>query len=128
MPVCEPGVTNTKTSQDHLSVSGPMGGGTPSVDGGLNQGQLISGSPASIPAGLPRLAECSGDRRIEVLKRQGQGIRWRKKTGPFGHAIRPFITRQSHVGRDPTEGNVFATGVKSGQEALYFQDQSMPGV
>ena len=30
MPVCELGVTNTKTSQDHLSVSGPLCGGTPS--------------------------------------------------------------------------------------------------
>ena len=44
-----PCVTNTKTSQDYLSVSSPVCGGTPSVDGGLNQDQVISGSPASIP-------------------------------------------------------------------------------
>ena len=69
MPMCEPGVT--KTSQDHLSVSGPSCGGTPSVDGGLNKGQLIAGSPVTIPTGLPRLTDCSGNRRIEVLKRQG---------------------------------------------------------
>ena len=43
-------------------------------------------------------------------------------------AIRPLITRQSHMGRDPAEGDVFAVGVKSGQEALYFQDQGVPGV
>ena len=41
MPMCEPGVTNTETSQDNLSVSGPVDGGTPSVDGGLNQGSLF---------------------------------------------------------------------------------------
>ena len=64
-------VTNTKTSQDHLSVSVPLDRGTPSVNGGLNQGQLISGSPASNPACLLRLTDCSGNRRIEVLKRQG---------------------------------------------------------
>ena len=44
MPVCEPGVSNTKTSQDYLSVSIPLCGGTLSADGGRNQGQLISGS------------------------------------------------------------------------------------
>ena len=71
MPMCEPGVTNTMTSQDHLSVSSSSCGGTPSVDGGLNQGQLIVGSPASIPAGLPRLKDCTSDRIIEVLKRKG---------------------------------------------------------
>ena len=71
MPVCESGVANAKASKDHLSVSGPMGGGTPSSDGGPNQGQLISGSPVSIPEGLPRLADCAGDRGIEALKRQG---------------------------------------------------------
>ena len=71
MPVCGPGVTNAKTSQDHLSMSSPMGGGTPSADDGFNQGQLVSGSPASIPAGLPRLSDCAGERGIEVLKRQG---------------------------------------------------------
>ena len=70
MPMCEPGVTNTKMSQDHLSVTGLLCGGTPSVDGGLNQGQLFSGSPASIPTGLPRLTDCSCDRKIEVSKRQ----------------------------------------------------------
>ena len=64
-------MTNMKTSQDHLSVFGQMGGGTPSIDGGLNQGQLISDCPASILAGLPRLVESWGDRRIEVLKRRG---------------------------------------------------------
>ena len=32
------------------------------------------------------------------------------------------------MGRDPAEGDVFAAGVKSGQEALYLQDQNMPGV
>ena len=71
MPTCEPGVTNTKTGQDHLSVSGPLGGGIPSYDGGLNQGQLIGGNPAVVLVGLPRLTFCSGDRKIEVLKRQG---------------------------------------------------------
>ena len=50
MLMCEPGVTNTKTSQDYVSVSGPLCEGTPSVDGGLNQGQLISGNLASIPS------------------------------------------------------------------------------
>ena len=50
MLMCELGVSNTKTSQDYLSVSGPMCGGTPSIDGGLNQGQLTSGVPANIPA------------------------------------------------------------------------------
>ena len=29
MLMCEPGVTNTKVGQDHLSVLGPLGGGTP---------------------------------------------------------------------------------------------------
>ena len=71
MPMCRAGVTNTKTGQDHLSVSDELGGGTPSVDGGFNQGQLIAGSPAGVPVDLPRLTDCSGDRRIEVLKRQG---------------------------------------------------------
>ena len=69
--MCETGVINKKTSQDHLSVPGPLCGGTPSADGGLNQRQLMSGSPASIPAGLPRRMECSADRSIEDLKRQG---------------------------------------------------------
>ena len=71
MPMCELGVTITKTGQDHLSVSGPLGGGIPSYDGGLNQGQLIGGNPAVVLVGLPRLTFCSGDRKIEVLKRQG---------------------------------------------------------
>ena len=71
MPMCEPGVANTKTGQDHLSVSGPLGGRAPFFDGGLNQGQLIAGSPAGVPAGLPRLMDCLADRRIEVLKGQG---------------------------------------------------------
>ena len=52
MSMRETGVTNTKTGQDHLSVSGPLG--RESSDGGLNQGQLIAGNPAGIPAGLPR--------------------------------------------------------------------------
>ena len=50
------------------------------------------------------------------------------KTGPFGHAICLFIARQSHMGWDPAERNVFVEGIKSGQEVLYFQDQSVPGV
>ena len=54
MLMCEVGVTNTKTSQDYPSVLGLLYGETPSVDGGLNQGQLISGTPASIPVGMPR--------------------------------------------------------------------------
>ena len=49
MPIGEPGVTSTKTTQDHLSVSGPLCEGTPSVDGGFNQGQLIFGTAGSIP-------------------------------------------------------------------------------
>ena len=59
MPMCKPGVnvTNTKTIQAHLSVLGPLCGETPSVDGGLNQGQLIASSPASVPVGLPRLTD-----------------------------------------------------------------------
>ena len=61
MPTCEPGVTNTKMGQDPLSVLDPLGGGTPSVDGGLNQSQIVAGSLASVPAGLPRLKDCSGD-------------------------------------------------------------------
>ena len=36
----------------------------PSFDGGLNQGQLIAGSKAGVPAGLTRVGDCSGDRRI----------------------------------------------------------------
>ena len=68
MPMCESGVTNTKTGQDHLSMSGPLDGGTPSFDGGLNQGQLIAGSPAGVPVGLPRLTDYLGDRRKKVLK------------------------------------------------------------
>ena len=36
------GVTKMKTGQDHLSVLGPLGGGTLSFEGGLNQGQLIA--------------------------------------------------------------------------------------
>ena len=71
MPMCDSGVTNTKTSQDHLSLSGRQCEGTLSFDDGLNQGQVIGGSPATIPASLPRLTDCTGDRRIEVLKRQG---------------------------------------------------------
>ena len=65
IPMCEAGVTNTKTGQEHLSVSDPLGGGIPSFDGGLNQGQ------AGVPVGLPGLADRSGDREIKVLKRQG---------------------------------------------------------
>ena len=68
MPMYEPGLTNTKTGQDHLSVLDPLGGGTPSFDAGLNQGQFIAGSPAGVPAGLPRLMDCPCDRRIKVLK------------------------------------------------------------
>ena len=71
MSMCEPGVTNTKMGQDHLLVSGPLGGGTPSLDGGLSQGQVIAGSPAGVPAGLPRLTDCSGDGRVKVLKVKG---------------------------------------------------------
>ena len=82
MPMCELGVTNTKADQDHLSVSGLLGGGTPSFDGGLNQGQLIAGSQAGIPTGLPRLTDCSSDRKIEFLKEQGKGIGGQIKTGP----------------------------------------------
>ena len=66
-PMCDPGATNTKEGQDQLSVSGPLGGGTPSFDGRFNKGHLIAGG---VPAGLPRLMDCSGDRRIEVLKEQ----------------------------------------------------------
>ena len=80
MSMCEPGVTNTKTSHDHLSVSGPLCGGTPFVDGGINQGQLIVGSPAIVPAGLPRPTDCSEDR-------------W----------IRLFIGKEFHMGWDPPE-------------------------
>ena len=32
------------------------------------------------------------------------------------------------MGWDPAERNVFAAGVKGAQEALYFQDPSLPGV
>ena len=66
IPMCEPDETNTKTSQDHLSVSGLYWGGAPSFDGG-NQGQLIASNKPGVPAGLPRLTDCTGDRRIEVL-------------------------------------------------------------
>ena len=69
--MCEPGVTNAKRGQDYLSVSVPLGGRTPTFDCGFNQDQLIAGSLAGIPAGLPRLTDCSGDRRIEVLRGQG---------------------------------------------------------
>ena len=51
----EPGVSNTKTGQDHLSVAGPLSGGTPSFDGGFNRGQFIAGSLAGVPEGLLRL-------------------------------------------------------------------------
>ena len=37
MPMCELGVTNTKMGQDHISVSGLLGGETPSFNGGINQ-------------------------------------------------------------------------------------------
>ena len=57
MPMCEPGVTNMMMSQDHLSVLGPLCGEAPSIDGGLNQGQLISGRQASTSEGLPRLTD-----------------------------------------------------------------------
>ena len=62
MAVCEPGLTNMK--------SGPLGRGTQSFDGVLNQGQLIAGSPAGIPACLPKLMVCSGDGGINFLKGQ----------------------------------------------------------
>ena len=65
MLMCEPGVTNTKTGQDHLSVSGSLGGRTPPFDGGFNLGQLIASSLADVPAGLPGLADCSGNRRMK---------------------------------------------------------------
>ena len=71
MPMCEPGVANTKAGHYHLSVSGPLGRGTPSFDGGLNQGQLIASSPTDVPVGLPRLTDFSDDLRIESLKGQG---------------------------------------------------------
>ena len=47
MPLCDPGVTNMKTCQDHLSVSvsGPLCGGTPSVDGGLAKTHGVFGRP-----------------------------------------------------------------------------------
>ena len=54
--------------RNHLSMLGPLSGGTPSFDGGLNQSSLIAGSPAGVPVSLPRLTEWSGDRRIKVLK------------------------------------------------------------
>ena len=59
------------SSGSEKGLKGPLCGGAPFVNGGLNQGQLVSGSPANIPAGLPILTDCSCDRRIEVLKRQG---------------------------------------------------------
>ena len=71
MPMCEQGVTNKKAVQDKFSVLDPFCGGTISFDCGLNLGQLIAGSPVDVPAGLSRLMDCSGDRRIEVLKGQG---------------------------------------------------------
>ena len=57
---------------------------------------------------------------MKVLKRQEYGIRGRKKTGLFGHVIRLFIARQSHMGWGPADRNVFAAGVKAGQEVLCF--------
>ena len=69
--MCKPGVANTKTGQGHLSVSGPLRGRTSSFDGGFNQDQLNTGSPTVVPEGCPRLTDCSGDRRIKVLKGQG---------------------------------------------------------
>ena len=67
MPMCD----QLKTGQDHLSVSGTLAGETPSFDGSLNQRQLIAGNPAVAPEDLPRLRDCSGDRRIKVLKGRG---------------------------------------------------------
>ena len=48
MPMCDPGVINTKVGQYHISVSVPLGGGAPSFDGGLNLAQLIAGSSAGV--------------------------------------------------------------------------------
>ena len=58
---CEPGVTNMKVGQDHLSVSVLLGGGTPPFNGGLNQGKLIASSLVGVPVGLPRFNGCLGD-------------------------------------------------------------------
>ena len=58
MPMYEPGVTNAKAGQDHLSVWGLLGGGTPFFDGGLDQGQFMVGTPVGVPAGLPGLTDC----------------------------------------------------------------------
>ena len=66
VPMREPAVINEEVNQDLLSVSAPLCVGAQSADGGLKQGQLIAGSPASVQTGLPRLTNCSGDGRIEV--------------------------------------------------------------
>ena len=97
--MCEPGVTNTKVGQEHLSVSDPLGGGALSFNRGLNLGQFIANTLSSFPAGLPRLTDCSGDgrleKRIEVLKGQRYVIGGWIKTGLFGHAICLFIARST---------------------------------
>ena len=41
MLLCQVGVNNAKASQDHLSMSDPLGGGAPSFGGGLNLCHLI---------------------------------------------------------------------------------------
>ena len=54
--------------QDHLSMSGPLGGGTSSLDGGLNQDLLIVGSPTGVLVGSTKFTDCSGERKIKVLR------------------------------------------------------------
>ena len=55
-----------QVGQDDFLLSYPLGGGAPSFDGRLNLD-----SPTGVLADMPKRTDCTGSRRIEVLKSQG---------------------------------------------------------
>ena len=101
---CESGVTNTKACQDHLSVMGPLCEGTPSFDGGVNQGQLIASSPVGVQPALAAkthgLFGRSKDRGLD-----GAGIRyWRAdEDWPIWERYPPFHCQAVPHGMGPSK-------------------------
>ena len=106
MPMCELSVNNTKTGQDQLLVSVSLGGGTLSFDGGFNQGQLIAGSLVGVLAGLPKLTDCSGDRRIEVLEEARTRYRRADEDWPIWPHNPPFHCQAVPYGIGPSKNKL----------------------
>ena len=117
-----PCVTNVETSQDHLSVSGPLCGGAPSVHGGLNQGQLTVGSQASVPAGCQdsRIARDRGLEEAGTMYRKGED--W-----PVWPRGPPFHCQAIPRGKGPNRKKLLCGGIGARLGSVVFSRPERAG-